>query len=80
MIMNEYQTIINIGAGTALATMGWFARQLWDAVKDLKSDLAKLREEIAKDYVPKNDFKEFATEIRGMFQRISDKLDEKADK
>jgi len=76
----DYQTLINWAAGTALTMMGWFARQLWDAVKELKGDLSKLREEIAKDYVPKNDFKEFAQEIRGMFQRISDKLDEKADK
>lgn len=76
----DYQTLFNVGLGSALTTLGWFARQLWDAVKELKSDLAKLREEIAKDYVPKNDFKEFAQEIRVMFQRISDKLDEKADK
>ena len=78
--MDEYQTLLNSLMGIALSVMGWFARQLWDAVKDLKSDLSKLREEIAKDYVPKNDFKEFAIEIRMMFQRISDKLDEKADK
>ena len=78
--MDEYQTLLNSLMGIALSAMGWFARQLWDAVKDLKSDLSKLREEIAKDYVPKNDFKEFAIEIWMMFQRISDKLDEKADK
>jgi hypothetical protein len=78
--MDDYQTILNWVMGTALAVSGWFARQLWDAVTELKKDLAGLREEIAKDYVPKNDFKEFASEIRQMFQRISDKLDEKADK
>lgn len=80
MTMGEYQTILNWVMGTALAVSGWFARQLWDAVTELKRDLAGLREEIAKDYVPKNDFREFASEIRQMFQRISDKLDEKADK
>ena len=78
--MNDFQSIINIGAGAALAAIGWIARTLWDAVQNLKDDLAKLREEIAKDYVPRNDFKEFAGEIRSMFQKISDKLDNKADK
>lgn len=63
-----------------MAVSGWFFRVLWDAVSDLKTDLSKLREEIAKDYVPRNDFKEFAAEIRNMFQKISDKLDNKADK
>lgn len=78
--MSEYQGLINVFAGAVFAALGWFCRVLWDAVSDLKTDLSKLREEIAKDYVPRNDFKEFATEIRNMFQKISDKLDNKADK
>lgn len=78
--MSEYQQIINIAIGAILAASGWFFRILWEAVTNLKDDLSKLREEIAKDYVPRNDFKEFAAEIRNMFQKISDKLDNKADK
>jgi hypothetical protein len=78
--MGDYQTILNWVLGVAMGVSGWFARQMWDAVTELKKDLATLREELAKDYVPKNDFREFASEIRQMFQRISDKLDEKADK
>ena len=78
--MNEYQSIFNIFLGAILTAMGWFCRQLWDAVKELKQDLADIRVEIAKDYTPKNDFKEFTSEIRGMFELIRDKLDNKADK
>ena len=78
--MSEYQHIINIVLGAMFAVIGWFCRVLWDAVSDLKTDLSKLREEIAKDYTPRNDFKEFAAEIRGMFQKVVDKLDHKADK
>lgn len=78
--MNDWQTIINLGAGVTLTVIGWFARQLWDAVNGLKSDLSALREEIAKDYTRRDDFKEFAFEIRQMFREISDKLDKKADK
>ena len=78
--MGEFQFMINIAAGTAIASMGWFARQLWDAVKELKTDLAKLREEIAKDYVPKNEFRELAKDLREMLREISHKLDNKADK
>jgi cell division protein FtsB len=76
----NYQDIFNFAAGTVLAVTGWFARQLWDAVKSLQSDLSALREEIAKDYTRRDDFKEFASEIRQMFREISDKLDKKADK
>lgn len=78
--MNDFQAIINLAAGASIGAMGWFARQLWDAVKELKTDLAKLREEIAKDYVPKDDFRELAKDLREMLREISNKLDNKADK
>jgi len=78
--MGEYQTIINIGAGASLAGIGWFARQLWDAVQELKEELADIREDIAKHYVPKADFKEAMSEIRSMFSEIRTILNDKADK
>jgi hypothetical protein len=78
--MNDWQWVINIAAGAALSAMGWFARILWEAVQELKKDLANLRVEIAKDYTPKNDFQSAMSELRGMFQIIRDKLDDKADK
>ena len=31
--------------GAAMAVMGWFMRILWDASKELRSDLSGLREE-----------------------------------
>jgi hypothetical protein len=66
--------------GVAQTVLGWFAKTLWDAVQDLKTDLSKLREELAKDYVPKEDFKDSLREIKEMFVFIRDKLDTKADK
>lgn len=78
--MEDFQTLINWGSGAGIAAISWFARQLWDAVQSLKTDLAELREQIARDYTPRNDFKELANELRSMFREISDKLDKKADK
>lgn len=76
----DYQFLINIGAGTGLAIVGWFAKTLWNAVQELKTDLAKLREALPKEYVPKDDFKDFREELRQMFREISEKLDKKVDK
>ncbi|MDE2105940.1 MAG: hypothetical protein KGL39_52445 [Patescibacteria group bacterium] len=76
----EYQDLINIGAGTVLTVIGWFAKTLWDAVQELKKDLAALRTEVAKDYVAREEFRDFAKELREMFHTINDKLDRKADK
>lgn len=76
----DYQTLINVGAGSALAVMGWFARELWGAVKELRVDLARLREELAREYITKDDFKDAVRELRDLLERIDTKLDRKADK
>jgi hypothetical protein len=76
----EYQSLINTGAGIAFTVAGWFAREMWTAVKELKSDLAKLREELPKTYVTRDDSREDIREIKEMLGKIFDKLDGKADK
>jgi hypothetical protein len=76
----DAQTLINFGLGTCMAVCGWFARELWAAVKDLKSDLAKLREEIPKVYVQRDDYREDMRDIKEMFSKIMDKLELKQDK
>jgi hypothetical protein len=76
----DYQTIINLGAGAALSALGWFARQLWEAVQGLRTDLAKLREELPKTYITKDDFKDAVFELKTLLVAIDNKLDRKADK
>lgn len=78
--MTEYQSLINIVLGAVLTAGGWFARILWEAVQDLKSDLTNLRVEMARDYLPRNDFHRLADELKEMLGKIFDKLDHKADK
>jgi len=76
----DAQLLINVGLGTCMAVCGWFARELWAAVKDLKSDLAKLREEIPKVYVQRDDYREDMRDIKDMFNKNMDKLELKQDK
>ena len=76
----EPQTVINLVLGIVSSAIGWFARELWTAVKDLKSDLAKLREELPKTYVTRDDFREDMRELKDMLGKIFDKLDAKQDK
>lgn len=76
----DFQTLINIGAGTALGVAGWFARQMWGAVTELRNDLAKLREELPKTYITKDDFKDAVSELKALLIAIDNKLDRKADK
>jgi hypothetical protein len=74
------QDLINLAFGAAASVLGWFARELWAAVKELKSDLSKLREELPKVYVARDDYKDDIREIKDMLTRLFDRIDHKADK
>ena len=72
----EYQSIINLAGGAVLAVIGWFARQIWDAVKELRKDLHKIEVALPREYVRKDEL----GEIKAPIQKIFDKLDGKQDK
>ena len=83
----DWQQFINLGCGTALAVMGWFARQLWDAVKALQNDLKRLELSISDNYVKKTELQTLKADMDKRFDRIemlidkiAAKLDAKADK
>lgn len=76
----EMQHFINLLGGAALSVLGWFARQLWDAMKELRADLHSLEVNLPENYVKRSDLDKRMERIEDMFQRISDKLDAKADK
>lgn len=76
----DWQHIINLLGGAALASIGWFARQLWDAVQKLKSDMSSLELSISNNYVKKDDFKDGVKELKDMLSKIFDRLDSKADR
>jgi hypothetical protein len=78
--MAEYQYLINIVGGGILMTLGWFGREMWTAVKDLKNDLSKLREELPKEYAMKSDMQILFDKIDAKLDRLMDKLESKADK
>jgi hypothetical protein len=78
----DWQTIINISAGTLLGVGGWFARQLWDSVKELKNDISGIRLHISEVYVKKSEVENFRADMDKRFDRIElllDKLFEKLD-
>lgn len=90
----DWQIIINIAAGAALSVTGWFARQLWDSVKELKFDLTAIRNDLAntrlqmsEQYVKKYEVDNFRTDmdrrfdrIESLFDKMFERLDQKVDK
>lgn len=72
--------MFNIGSGAILAVMGWFARQLWDAVAALREDIHRIEIDMPSNYLRRDEFAENMREIKDMLGKIFDRLDTKADK
>lgn len=76
----QYTSFILWGLGIACAALGWFGRQLWGAVQDLKSDMSELRVLIGTDYVRYDRLQDAMKPIMDSLQEIKTTLAGKADK
>ena len=76
----DTQNLFNLACGTALACLGWFARQLWEATQNLKEDLKKIEVELPTNYVRKVDIESRFDKLETILEKIFDRLDKKADK
>ena len=59
---------------------GYLLRTLWEAVQELKADLAKLREELPREYCIKAELDRRFDRMEQVLDKIWAKLDGKADK
>lgn len=83
----DWQFLINVSAGSLLAIGGWFARQLWDSVKELKKEISDLRLHVSETYTKKSEVEALRIEmdkrfdkLEQMITRLFDRLDQKVDK
>ena len=68
----DNQALLNILFSSTGLVLGWFLRELWTAVKELKQDLAKLREELPKEYISKDDYRQDIKELKDMISKLFD--------
>ena len=71
----DLQQVFNIFIPIVCAVLGWFCRELWTAVQELKNDVAKLREDLPSKYVSKEDFNDRWNEVLKSLHRLEDKMD-----
>jgi hypothetical protein len=87
----DWQIIINSGLGIVVAAIGWFAREIWDAIKELRKDIKQIETALPEHYVRKDDFKDAIKDIKDdmkdgfnkiehMIGLVSKKLESKQDK
>jgi hypothetical protein len=71
------QQYINMALSVSFLVLGWFAREMWTAVKELKTDLAKLREEIPHSCVQKDDYRIDIKELKDMLSKLFDMIEKR---
>lgn len=71
----DMQSLINTVLPLICVTIGWFCKELWNAVQELKNDLADLREDMAVNYLRREDFSSRWDEVLKSLHRLEDKLD-----
>lgn len=76
----DVQSLINVAGGIILACIGWFARQVWEAVQELRRDLHQIEIDLPSQYVKKVEYAADLIEIKALLQKIFDRLETKADK
>lgn len=78
------QDLVNLGIATGFTVIGWFARQIWAAVNELRRDLQTLQIQLPTSYVRRDEFSEALKEIKDIskqiFEKISSLEQRKADK
>jgi hypothetical protein len=76
----DSQEVINVIIAVGMSVGGWFARQMWEAVQNLKTDINKLEVKLPTEYVSKQEFNDRWIEVLSALRRIEDKIDTKVDK
>lgn len=76
----ELQQIILLALSLACASLGWFARQVWGAVQQLKQQMADLRARIGEDFVRYDRMQDALKPVMEQLREIQRTLERKADK
>lgn len=70
VIMDNWQHIINLLGMAAVGAVGWFSRQLWDSVQNLKEDIHRIELELPSHYVRKDEIETKLDKIDARFDRL----------
>lgn len=79
-MLMEYWPIVTTLITVIMAVLGWFLKELWSQVKELRQTHQSHRDHVSDYYIKKDDFKDFRDSIMSILGRIENKLDSKADK
>ena len=73
--MEMDQTLFNWVVGVCGFLGGWVLKVVWDAIKELKTDIRQIERDLPEVYVRKDDFKEAVREIKQDMKDGFNKID-----
>ena len=79
MVMDN-QLFINVVGGLILTGVGWWCREIWDAVSKLREDIKEIEVDLPSNYQKKADVNIRLDKIENVLAKIFDKLERKMDK
>lgn len=76
----QYQTLFNLAVAACGMLGGWLLKTVMDELKTLRAANDRLKDDLANNYVRRDDFKDLTKAMFEKLDRIEDKLDGKVDK
>ena len=76
----DWQALFDLAFTVILLLGGALGSVLWGAVRELRLDLAKLRDSMPETYMRRDDFRQHAERVESALHRIEAQLAGKADK
>ena len=70
----DWQTVINLVGGAVIAIVGWMARQIWDALTQLREDIHKLEVDLPTTYATKISMEARFDKIDHQFEKLFERL------
>lgn len=69
------QTLFNWAVGIAGFLGGWILKVIWEAIKDLKTEVREVDRHIHDNFVRRDDFKDAIADIKSDMEKGFDKVD-----
>ena len=76
----DWQTIGNIFLTSGIGILGWISRAIYGSIRDLQSELANHKVEVAKNYVTSASLQRIEDILTRKLDQVLERIDRKVDK
>ena len=70
----ELHQVLQVFIYAALAVGGWFMKSLWQAVSMLKDDLHEIKEDLGRNYVPRDEIRDYHEQTLRAIENLHNEL------